>query len=1101
MPKILVVKGGKIKLEPSGWAWQGFDGEIALDGKQSLLTVEGKPVVIETDFPQTQNLGKNYTTELHTTPGTLQSVLLYVNKPTLTTEVLSPQACVTEKTTGQFQATVAQPALTAKGDPDPIVIKPGQWNVVECGQEIMIVEAAAIPSLLLEAEQAPISAPVSNQTQANQTQGYLNQTQEQLVKEKATETEDEKLALELSYFYQDDTPVCRAPYKITDSSGQEFTGHLSEDGFACITGLCEGPLQIEYDEDARDYKPNKQPQANQKYAPNLTEQQVIKQIAIEEKGIWEVTSNPITNRISLGFQWVWGILQGDFNKDPTTTQIMIGTIVTMIPVVDQLGDARDITANSIALVEEPDEFKNWLILSLTLIGMIPTLGSALKGVFKYTLKQSGQLTKSSLLAVSRQLGKGNPNNFLKNLDWEDLTQKSINTFEKSIDKTQRVLRTLDKLSGILTDKAAKELSERLHGLVDSLESLKLMSKEQLKNATAWYRTRIDKTLTGDAIKKKVYLTITKTKAAKLSNGSQGIINQIKTDELSVDDEKPTQTQPTTDTVETVENILVIVAGTVDPGNMDSLKRANSYKSGAVDSNYYWEENPSFVKKIKEYKEKYPHFHFFSVHGWSGDNAVINRKTAGAYLANRLCGSGGEQCYYPAFKDKKVCFHFIAHSHGGNVINEITRRMADDPKWPENWKVKTIVYLSTPFFQKLHQVNTAKFHDKCKIVNVFNKYDLTQRVIANFSLRQLPGMRESISDNKITACINEITGFDFKILSALLTMPKPKEGWKVWKKWEWEMEPDEGNRLYGKLLRLFNNMVQLLKEVEKIVTQLNREIEFKVAKGLEKKVSNKRQIISDDLRDRLLSELTTIQTGLKPTIQAFQQRMAQAQYPVLGFFDDLHFNAFITPLVELLTINPDTLEGKLSNLLHDILLEQIDEYDNTSNSPNHQLPKPCLQVEVTDEDPYAGLKDQQFERFITQMEKIEARYAQNQAKRDLLDMIFTLIAQLEFVHNNQSFLETAIIWLDRILKAWEKVDHRVNLENTLFEDNMNELLRIFQSYQTIFKERDCGGIVVESDKNKPKRGDLDYLMRISHSISRLELYEEVAKVLEEQIGTS
>jgi len=748
MPKILVVKGGKIKLEPTGWAWQGFDGEIALDGKQSLLTVEGKPVVIETDFPQTQNLGKNYTTELHTTPGTVQSVLLSVNKPTLTTEVLSPQACVTEKTTGQFQATVVQPALTAKGDPDPIVIKPGQWNVVECEQEIMIVEAAAIPSLF---------------------------------------------------------------------------------------------------------------------------------------------------------------------------------------------------------------------------------------------------------------------------------------------------------------------------------------------------------------KKKVELTIAKTKAAKLSNGSKGIISQIKTEELSVDDEKPTQTQPTTDTVETVENILIIVAGTVDPGNMDSLKRANSYKSGAVDSNYYWEENPSFVRKIKEYKEKYPHFHFFTKHGWSGDNAVINRKTAGAYLANCLCGSG-EKCYYLAFKDKKVCFHFIGHSHGGNVINEITRRMAEDPKWPDNWKVKTIVYLSTPFFQKLHQVNTAKFHDKCKIVNVFNKYDLTQRVIANFSLRQLPGMRESVSDNKITACINEITGFDFNVLSALLTMPKPK-GWKVWKEWEWEMEPNDGNRLYGNFLRLFNNMVQLIKEVEKIVTQLNREIEFKVAKGLEGKVSNKRQIISDDLRDRLLSELTTIQTGLKPTIQAFQNRMAQAQYPVLSFFDDLHFNAFITPLVELLAINPDTLEGKLSNLLHDILLEQIDEYDNTSNSPNHQLPKPCIPVEVTNKDPYAGLKDQQFERFITQMEKIEARYAQNQVKRDLLDMIFTLIAQLEFVHNNQSFMETAVIWLARILKAWDTVDHRVNLENTLFEDRMNDLLRIFQSYQTIFKERDCGGIVVESDKNKPKRGDLDYLMRISHSISRLELYEEVAKVLEEQIGSS
>ncbi len=159
MSVFLVVEGDKIKLEPDvGWAWEGFDGEIVLKGTQSLLSVEQKRVIIKTDFPQTHKLGNNYKTPTHSTPGTIQSVLLSVDDNTLSTQVFSKAACATEKTSGSFQAVVIQPASTPNGVLDPVLSKPGQWHVVESGPEIMAVEATAPQSLFLDAESTSIPA-------------------------------------------------------------------------------------------------------------------------------------------------------------------------------------------------------------------------------------------------------------------------------------------------------------------------------------------------------------------------------------------------------------------------------------------------------------------------------------------------------------------------------------------------------------------------------------------------------------------------------------------------------------------------------------------------------------------------------------------------------------------------------------------------------------------------------------------------------------------------------------------------------------------------------------------------------------------------------
>jgi hypothetical protein len=86
--------------------------------------------------------------------------------------------------------------------------------------------------------------------------------------------------------------------------------------------------------------------------------------------------------LSAGAEWIWEVLQGDFNDNATTAQVVTGTVISMIPFVDQLCDVRDLVANCKSIKQEPDNTWRWVALVLTLIGLFPGLGSLFKGCFK-----------------------------------------------------------------------------------------------------------------------------------------------------------------------------------------------------------------------------------------------------------------------------------------------------------------------------------------------------------------------------------------------------------------------------------------------------------------------------------------------------------------------------------------------------------------------------------------------------------------------------------------------------------------------------------------------------------------------------------------------
>jgi hypothetical protein len=88
----------------------------------------------------------------------------------------------------------------------------------------------------------------------------------------------------------------------------------------------------------------------------------------------EPSSNP--------FVWLWEAIEGDFNEDRSTAQILIDAGISMIPLVDQICDIRDLIANVKKLSKDVADKWAWVALGLTLVGLIPTLGSLVKGVLK-----------------------------------------------------------------------------------------------------------------------------------------------------------------------------------------------------------------------------------------------------------------------------------------------------------------------------------------------------------------------------------------------------------------------------------------------------------------------------------------------------------------------------------------------------------------------------------------------------------------------------------------------------------------------------------------------------------------------------------------------
>lgn len=578
--------------------------------------------------------------------------------------------------------------------------------------------------------------------------------------------------------------------------------------------------------------------------------------------------------------------------------------------------------------------------------------------------------------------------------------------------------------------------------------------------------------------------------------------------------------PQKQTARDVINIVVMVGGTVDPINSDPKLRSASYRNPTIpappdpkvnnDPDWYWGANDDLLIALEDLRKKYRNLHLFVAHGWTGDNSPTNRRIAGAYLADRLCGGNGEKAYYKGFLQSEVSIHLIGHSHGGNVINEFTRRAATSKQWPKQWKIRSITYLSTPFFTRLHPVHTGAFHKDCRVLNVYCKYDLTQRVIADFSLHPLNDVLQQVRASELMERIAEVK-FDTGLLqSAMLSMDVQLTGKKFYQiDPKLLMDAEAGRNLYNGVLATLKQIHSVFDKAREIIDRFNQGIDYPVPKELDAKLTKHRQVMSNTLASKFRLRLFEIEQGLRKTEAAFLARLKSGKFPHHGFFEDLHVTAFLLPLVSFLSVDRTSLRGPLWELVYELLKEQIHEFDNTETTPAAQLrgtpfATRIVDLPITEKDDFFGRRDAAFNKFISRLEGIEARYAESPSQHALMDLLFTLIAQMEPLRTAVARWATAVDWYEGMLRSQAWVKSKVGTQ-TAQDKLVLQFVQMLESYALIFKARDCGPMQVDDPKIKLEEGEhplgsIPYLAITAHSTSRQNLYPKVKTALEGQFDT-
>lgn len=188
--------------------------------------------------------------------------------------------------------------------------------------------------------------------------------------------------------------------------------------------------------------------------------------------------------------WIWGMLQGDFNEDQSMSQITVNTVLGVIPIVDQVLDVRDIIANIIkvrAAKTTAEKVECWIVLLITAIGFIPEVGSVAKGVLKGIRK--GMKDPKLLAEVLNGLGRGHAMRYLRQLRNElpSLAKKAAVKVKEAIASFTALLKKIRTLPGMPTqkideltksvDEMAPEVSK---GLDDAAEAMKKELDEVLQ---------------------------------------------------------------------------------------------------------------------------------------------------------------------------------------------------------------------------------------------------------------------------------------------------------------------------------------------------------------------------------------------------------------------------------------------------------------------------------------------------------------------------------------------------------------------------------------------------------------------------------------------
>ncbi len=333
--------------------------------------------------------------------------------------------------------------------------------------------------------------------------------------EKGASLPCQKRCIDLEYLYPDGTPVTGAEYVVASYDGQIlYQGKLDQQGQAHITDVPPTLTGFIYyfKDDPKEYTPQQKPTAK-------PDQQAT-----------ESMLDTILN-------WIWGTLQGDFNKDPSTSQIVANTLLGLIPLVDQVLDVRDIIAGLKDIIEyymedEAQQKKHedvlglsyetwlWVNVFIIAIGCIPEVGSVIKGVLKGLINflldaskkaaslQSKQLQTlwQTLVATLNKMGMGNAHTWLKELPskLDGWMNQAAAKLKAGLDAIRSLLTTVEdyvnkhkSLIELVVDrKTLSEFTAHIQRIKQTLAKVYARLETAKTQVNQWLREQLNKMLEG-----------------------------------------------------------------------------------------------------------------------------------------------------------------------------------------------------------------------------------------------------------------------------------------------------------------------------------------------------------------------------------------------------------------------------------------------------------------------------------------------------------------------------------------------------------------------------------------------------------------------------
>ena len=509
-------------------------------------------------------------------------------------------------------------------------------------------------------------------------------------------------------------------------------------------------------------------------------------------------------------------------------------------------------------------------------------------------------------------------------------------------------------------------------------------------------------------------------------------------------------------IEKIYDIVMFVAGTTDPVNTTGEKhQANTNYWRNKDKNNE-DSKINFWAKIKNLKPQFLNLHiegeFFS---WSGDNDTKERNLAAERLLDVMMRT------YRYWKNQEVHLHLIGHSHGGNVINQFSELITSKEMiakseilkknkvtdFPKPWKIKSITYLSTPFFQKKHQLNHAKLHAKCQIINVHNSYDLTQQLIADFSLVNLEGLLKSFAIDKFDAGIKTLKNVDTDAVTKYL------------KSFIWQDFENRGIKAWREMAKAFQGFNYIISEFINYINSIKVEhSSLQKEKGL------------------LINLLKNLLQWTYDVHKNYSNN--SGKHDKATWAKNLNLTQGLKVLNILLAIKSNPKDSYFLSLMANIFGENrgiTDSIDETSWTPKKQTKAlPILDVPIYNKDPYHSRgKKNKFDPFLKSTQN--ALHSKN--LEDMLLHLFSQFIKPTGLKNIIDYIDDAEYVIYGDLDAQLKI-LRGNLEK--YDVYISKYYADLVTVKDETEIKDLGS----------RPGSIPYLATASHSLSHTQFWKKV-----------